>query len=279
MPARFARNRTPLLCLGLLATLTLPLQTAAQEAERVVEKTSRRPTPLKVKLVKTKKGEVALGKKFFDDDEDWFKGLSIVLENVSGKTVTYVGIGFLFPRQDGGVEESAPLYRDLHYGVHPEAPGSVAARTQPLSLRPGEKLTVTLLDPDYFEVREALLRLEYPHSIKAIKFHLAELYFDDGSGWVVGNWLPPHAKTTRSDLRGRRPTKQVSFVNCDFRESRPVNSPALFLAKPRCKLVRFRPSPRGEAAANVAGLTGFIAGAVAPHPFPARRGVTKGRHG
>jgi hypothetical protein len=191
MLATFAHYKTLLLCLTLLINLTLPLKAAAQEAERVVEKTSRRPTPLKVKVVKTKKGEVALGKKFVDSDEDWFKGLSIVLENVSGKTVTYVGAGFLFPRQDGDAEEVPPLYRDLRYGVHPEAPEAVAVRTQPLTLKPGEEIVVTLPAPEYFEVREDLSRLEYPRSIKAIKFHLVEVYFDDGSGWVVGTWLPP----------------------------------------------------------------------------------------
>jgi len=279
MPARFARSRTSLSCLGLLIGLTLPLQTAAQEAERVVEKTSRRPTPLKVKLVKTKKGEVALGKKFFDDDEDWFKGLSIVLENVSGKTVTYVGIGFLFPREDRDVEEAAPLYRDLHYGVHPEAPGSVAARTQPLLLRPGEKLTVTLLDPDYLEVREALSRLEYPHSIKAIKIHLEELHFADGSSWVVGTWFPPGANKTRSALREPPPfgnlTKQVSFLNCDFPENKPVILPAVFFSKPwrqTCTVQTEPPRGRlGECGRN----DGFYSRRCCSTSFPSETGCYK----
>lgn len=236
MLATFAHYKTLLLCLTLLINLTLPLKAAAQEAERVVEKTSRRPTPLKVKVVKTKKGEVALGKKFVDSDEDWFKGLSIVLENVSGKTVTYVGAGFLFPRQDGDVGKAPPLYRELRYGVHPEAPEAVAVRTQALALRPGEKITVALLDPDYFEVREDLSQLEYPHSIKAIKFHLVEVYFDDGSSWGVGTWFSPHANKMRSAIREQQPfgnlTKQVSFLNCDFRENKPVNLPAFFFSKP-----------------------------------------------
>lgn len=234
MPAEFSRHRTLLLCLGLVITLTLPLKAATQEAERVVEKTSRRPTPLKIRVVKTKKGEVMLGKKFVDSDEDWFKGLSIVLENVSDKTVTYVGVGLLFPRQPGD-EGKPPLYWDLRYGVHPEAPESVAARTQPLALRPGEEIVVTLPDPDYSEVRGALSQLEYQHSIKAIKLHLAELYFEDGSGWVVGTWLPPHAIKPRSAIRERRPpdlTRRASFLNCGLRENAPASLPAVFFSKP-----------------------------------------------
>lgn len=136
MPAEFARHRTLLLCLGLVITLTLPLKAAAQEAERVVEKTSRRPTPLKIRVVKTKKGEVMLGKKFVDSDEDWFKGLSIVLENVSDKTVTYVGVGLLFPRQPGDEGKPPPVLgfalrrtsRSARVGRRQDAAASTKAR-------------------------------------------------------------------------------------------------------------------------------------------------------
>lgn len=193
MPAKFTRNKTLLLCLALLINLTLALRAAAQESERVVEKTSRKPTPLKVKVIKTKKAEVSLGKKFVDGDEDWFKVLSIVLENISGKTVTYVGVGFLFPRQVEDVGKAPPLYKSLFYGHHPNAPSEVTAKVQPLSLKPGETITVKVSEPDYFEIRNNLARLQYADNIKTIKFNLQEVYFDDGSGWVAGTWLP-HAQ-------------------------------------------------------------------------------------
>lgn len=190
MPDKFAGNQTLLLCLALLISLALPLTAAAQEAERVVEKTSRKPTPLKVKVIKTKKGEVPLGKKFVDSDEDWFNGLSIVLENVSGKTVTYVGVGFLFPRQAGDAGKAPPLYKSLSYGHHPSAPSEATVGVRPLSLKPSQRITVKVSESDYFEIRNNLTRLEYAYNIRTIKFNLQEVYFNDGSGWVSGTWLP-----------------------------------------------------------------------------------------
>jgi hypothetical protein len=156
-----------------------------KEEERTVEKLSRKPAPLKIKLIKTKKGEFSLGKKFVAG-EDWFKGLSIVLENISGKTITYISAGLLFPRQTKEAGKAPPLYKSFYYGQHPDAPGVPA---QSLALRPGDSLTLTLSDADYYKVTANLERLEYTHSIKTIKFNLQEIYFDDGTGWAAGTWF------------------------------------------------------------------------------------------
>ncbi len=175
--------------IGQAGSRVRPLKIAASQEERVVEKLSRKQAPLMIKAVKRKKGEVFLGKKF-TDGEDWFQGLSIVVENISGKTITYVSGGLLFPRQNEVDQKAPPLYKSFHYGVPPFAPGKAAPGVRPLVLKPGEKIVITLSDSDYYEVIANLRRLEYARSIKAIKFNLEEIYFDDGSSWAAGKYFP-----------------------------------------------------------------------------------------
>lgn len=167
--------------------------------ERTVENLRRKPTPFKVKKIKTKKGEFLLGQKRIDAD-DWFNGLSVVLENISGKTVIYIGAGFLFPRQRGEVGKAPPLYKSLSYGHHPSAPGGAVLTIQPLALKPGESFTVTLSAVDYDEVTAMLNQLEYAQSVKLIKFNLEEVYFSDGTGWAAGTWLDHYRKDRNSPI-------------------------------------------------------------------------------
>jgi hypothetical protein len=177
----------------------------ANSKERVVEKVWRRQTPFKIQNIKTQKGEFLLGQKFVAED-DWFNGLSVVLQNVSGKTVIYIGAGFLVPGQNRDTGKSLPLYKSLTYGHHPTAPGQALMNTQPITLKPGERFTVTLAKVDYEEIQTNLKRLEYPQSIKSIKFYLREVYFSDGTGWAGGTWLDRYPEERRSNIREQRPT-------------------------------------------------------------------------
>jgi hypothetical protein len=197
------RLSTILLLMMLLPAYAIAQQTQGQIVngkERSVENLRRKPTPFKVKNIKTKKGEFLLGQKLVDAD-DWFNGLSVVLENISGKTVIYIGAGFLFPGQGGEDGKSLPLYKSLSYGHHPSAPGEAVANTQPLALKPGERFTVTLSGIDYEEVITNLKQLKYSQSIKSIKFNLMEVYFSDGTGWEGGTWLDHYPSERNSTIR------------------------------------------------------------------------------
>lgn len=171
-----------------------PLKFASlQEEERVVEKLSRKQAPLKIGTIKRKRGEAFLGKKF-TDREDWFQGLSFVMENTSGKTIVYIRGGFLFPRQIIMEKQSPPLYNSFHYGLSPFAPEEDGSDAPRLALKPGETITITLSDSDYNEITANLRRLEYTHSIKVIKFNLEEIFFDDGTSWAAGKYFPRDQK-------------------------------------------------------------------------------------
>jgi hypothetical protein len=160
-----------------------------QEEERVVEKLSRTPGPLRIGAVKRKRGEVVLGKKF-TDREDWFQRLSFVMENTSGKTIVYIRGGLLFPRQAEMNKQDPPFYHSFSYGFPPVVPQGAGAHEQPIALKPGETITFTLPDSAFDEINTHLRRLEYTHSIKAIKLNLEEIFFDDGTSWAAGTYFP-----------------------------------------------------------------------------------------
>jgi hypothetical protein len=196
-------------CVALFFVIPIAVS-AIQEQDRVVSKMWRKPAPLKLKVIKTRKGEFKPDQKILDGD-DWFKGLSISLENVSGKTITYIGVGFLFPRDPEVFGKTPPLYHRLSYGHHPKAPAGALLNIPPLALRPGESITIALSDFDYSEITNNWRQLESNRSIKDIRLHLYEIFFDDGSGWVVGHWIP-----NSSDIQERQPDSEVPGSNTRF---------------------------------------------------------------
>lgn len=72
------------------------------------------------------------------------------------------------------------------YGRHPHAPGTVSLTNSPLSLKPGGKFDITLPGSNYASIKQRLKELGYPDSIKDIKFNVEEIYYDDGTAWIVG---------------------------------------------------------------------------------------------
>jgi hypothetical protein len=211
-----------------------PQEKVNRAEERVVEKMSRKLAPLEVRFVKTRKGEFQIGQKFTDDG-NWFQGLSVVLENISKKTIIYVEAGFLFPRESDEVGKAPPLYKTLFYGRHPHAPISANLNIQPLVLKSGEKITFTLSDIDSSEVKSNLRQLDYSHSVKTMKFNLSEIYFEDGTGWVAGTWFDHVPEHSDSDTKEQQPvsnllkafpaTLSFSFLKFDSEtSSRPSGS-------------------------------------------------------
>jgi hypothetical protein len=160
----------------------------AQPPDRVVTKMRSIHLPVEVKLIKTRKKIVALGQNFSDSD-DWFKGLTVSVENTSGKTIIYIGGGFLFPRPKEQDASAAPppRYQDFMYGRHPAAPSQARLTAPPISVEPGETIDITLPESDYDRLVKRLKELRYPAVVREIKINFEEIYFSDGTAWIAGS--------------------------------------------------------------------------------------------
>lgn len=141
--------------------------------------------PVEVKAVKTKKGVTKLGQAIADED-DWFDGLTISVENISGKTIIYIGGGFLFPRPQEAANGRPPRYQRFMYGRHPSVSGEDSLTSESINVRPGETFDIKLPRKDYDLNKLRLKQLGYPASIKEIKFNIEEIYFSDGTAWIAG---------------------------------------------------------------------------------------------
>lgn len=104
--------------------------------------------PVEILSIKLKGREIQTGEKIQGDD-DWLRGLSFTLKNVSDKPIAYINIGFQFPTSRGVV-----IYH-LDYGVD-YAHGDKRSSSSPPVISPGETLTL-VLSPERYQVFQRML--------------------------------------------------------------------------------------------------------------------------
>lgn len=187
---------------ALLSTGVATTGIAHQEQDRTIEKLSFPNEPVKITVVKTKKGAVKVGEKF-KDETDWFKGLKIIVENTSGKPVTYVRVGLSFPRPENHeTSKENPYGESLEYGIDPVTTEGVEVANLVQAIAPGKSIELMMPDEAYAGTKELLKELEFPENIKRVIVMVEAVGFEDGTAWNGGQfWRRDPASPTgwRSD--------------------------------------------------------------------------------
>ena len=170
---------------GVRGNLLRPLPQASRD--RIIERKTNAATgdePVEITLVKTKrKSGLAFGRTFQDDDE-WFQGVTITAKNVSTKNITYINIHFTFDRPDDSEgNANPPLVHSLVFGT------KNATASQKERLAPGSSVALSLGDLTYASLKRALAKLGYPSSLKRVQMNLSEVAFDDDTLWANGYWF------------------------------------------------------------------------------------------
>jgi len=161
---------------------------AHQEHDRMIEKLSFPNEPVKISVVKTKKGEVNIGKKF-NDETDWLKGLKIIVENTSGKPVSYVRVKLSFPRPENHeTSKQNPYSESLEYGVDPVATEGVEITDQIQAIAPGKSIELIMPDEAYAGTKALLKELKFPENIKRVIVMVEAVGFEDGTAWNGGQF-------------------------------------------------------------------------------------------
>ena len=165
-----------------IASLTMasflppPTERDVQEQDRVIEIKSnsvQANEPVALTVIKTKKGVVKAGEKFQDDD-DWLRGLTVRVENVSQKKITYLEVRFSFVRPENHeTSDAPPLVHSLSYGVRDPAGESMPRSGTVATLMPGEAVDISLPSATYDAVKRALIKVKYPSSVKCVQIYLA----------------------------------------------------------------------------------------------------------
>jgi hypothetical protein len=104
---------------------------------------SRIQMPVEVVSMKRNGEQLQPGAKIVGDD-DWLKGVSFTLKNISEKAIAYVDIGLQFPQPNGFVVYS------LNYGVD-FSRGEPRLKSSPPAIQPGESIEL-LLTRDRYEI-------------------------------------------------------------------------------------------------------------------------------
>lgn len=174
--------------LFLLATiffgsLFVPVFIQAQSNERTVNLYHWRNEPLKILSIKTKGKEIKPNEKFIDESDDWFRDLTVEVENISDKTIIHVDISLKFPVTSE--IKNSPAGDSIQYGSYQwlKTGKKVINQSQP-PLKPGDKVTIKLTD--YHDVRRLLDFVGYSKSLEEFRIDINSALFDDDSRWTGG---------------------------------------------------------------------------------------------
>jgi hypothetical protein len=219
-----------LILLAGIGTSSAFLTAFSQKSEgqdRLIEMRPFSNAPVKIITVKTKAGEVKVGNKFKDDD-DWLKGLTFKVENVSNRPINYISAVVIFPKPGAQGEENIPYGEGIIYGVSPLDPPSSTPKEQVQFLPPGESIELSLNDKSYEASKIFLNRLKYPESINHIELSIQEVGFEDGTVWSGGEFWRrdpnkpgkaikvPHENSKNSSNGLSPPSQMVDSVSGNF---------------------------------------------------------------
>ncbi len=181
--------------LSLLTLSTLFSRTSGQVDEaqdRIIDKQAFASEPVKIRAIKTKRNgaikEIVAGKKFNDTD-NWLKGLTVQVENISGKNINFVSVLVVHARDKTEDSNGAPFGDFISYGVSPFQKPSAPAQMQVIP--PGGSVELILSESAYDENRLALKNLKYKKSVSKIDLSVEEVGFEDGTAWSKGQYWRP----------------------------------------------------------------------------------------
>jgi hypothetical protein len=218
--------------------MLLPVIGFSQRQERVIDKVSWRHEPVKIVKLKTKGKAIEPGQKFLEED-DWLKGLTATVKNISDKPVSRIELDLSFPRPEGSSEETPTFSEKMIYGRDPSDASDAEAQKQVL---PGESVDVKLLEANLPFIKTALGELGYPEKITHVRIMVEFVTFNDGTMWAGGDTiLYPDPANPKQKINPKFPLPEKSkpppnqstlpckspapfFRNVSFRS---VNAPAL----------------------------------------------------
>ncbi len=105
-------------------------------------------------------------------DDDWLRGISFTLKNVSDQPISYVNIGFKFPLPNGFVVYGLP------YGV--DSPhGESRKQSSPPAIEPGQTIDLVLTKQQYQVFLNVLSQAKAPRAFDIAAFYVQTVCFEN----------------------------------------------------------------------------------------------------
>ena len=127
--------------------------------------------PVEIVSIKLNGTEVQPGEKISGDD-DWLRGLSFTLKNISDKPLGYIAMGLRFPQPNGFV------VFNLSYGVD-FSRGEPRRSYSPPAIQPGETVDLILTKQRYPNFLEILSMANAARSFEVAPYYVERISFAD----------------------------------------------------------------------------------------------------
>ena len=127
--------------------------------------------PVAITSIRLNDRQIQAGEKISADD-DWLRGLSFTLQNISDKPIAYVAMGLRFPQPNGFVVFT------LSYGVD-FSRGEPRRGSSPLPIQPGQTIELTMTPQRYGNFLDILSFAGAPRSFTEAPYYVERISFED----------------------------------------------------------------------------------------------------
>lgn len=185
----FALTLGMLMALTTLAWFSIPVQNKMKVFEK---RKLIRPEIVSIIEIQTNKRILGLGEEF-DAGGDWLKQAKFKLRNDSGMEIIHISFELEFPETaSSGNVMVFPIWLG-------HRPGSIVFdTTEPLSLKPDEKMTITIDEATYAKLVKFIEARQALSSISKVTVRVEFVAFEDGTGWSAGEYLRQDPKNPRA---------------------------------------------------------------------------------
>ncbi|HEX8161282.1 MAG TPA: hypothetical protein VF538_05385 [Pyrinomonadaceae bacterium] len=126
--------------------------------------------PVEIVAVKLNGGDLRPGEKTPGDD-DWLRGVSFTLKNISDKPISYVAVGLQFPQSQGFVAYLLGYGVDFSRGEH-------RRESSPPPIQPGGTVDLVLTKDRYPVFLSILARGGAPRSFDVAPYYVDRICFE-----------------------------------------------------------------------------------------------------
>ena len=151
--------------------------------------------PVEIVSIKLKGTEIAPEEKIKGDD-DWLKGVSFTLKNISDKPIAHVEIGLRFEPPPGGARV---VVFTLSYGVD-YSRGMPRSGSSPLPIQPDQTVDLVLTDERYPNFLQILSLGGMPRSFEVVPYYVERVCFEDDPNII---WEGGYLKRKNPAFLGR----------------------------------------------------------------------------
>ena len=191
---------------GFFGNLTPPVQMGQQQIRKLKTRKWDK-EPIKIAAVTNKHGRNIPLESGQLDDDDWLRGLTITIKNISKKDILFAELELHFLRPEGSPDDTVTAF-PLVLGT---PPGLVKQTPSPVLLPPGKNWYVSLSDQDYAKICQLLADTGYVASITDVEIVTREVVFADQTKWSEGSTHEAFKKNQPQDQAQRVKKKPMAL--------------------------------------------------------------------